>query len=178
MLRRWRNCGRSSVCRASVFCNSRSAPIRRVHRSARIITAAIVAYTGRHDNDTTVGGWSGSGKGDRHTPEDVRQEHDFARAYLHFDDESEINWVMIRAVEASVADVATVPLQDVVGLGSMARMNLPGTVMGNWKWRYRPGALSGELSARLRSLVTLYELVTSRRMQWTNHHARSGRFGT
>jgi 4-alpha-glucanotransferase len=49
---------------------------------------------------------------------------------------SEINWVMIRAVLASVADVAIVPLQDVLGLGSAARMNLPGTVSGNWKWRY------------------------------------------
>ena len=48
---------------------------------------------------------------------------------------------MIRAVMASVADVAIVPLQDVLGLGSEARMNLPGTVSGNWKWRYRPGAL-------------------------------------
>jgi 4-alpha-glucanotransferase len=64
---------------------------------------------------------------------------------------------MIRAVLASVADVAIVPLQDVLGLGSDARMNLPGTVTGNWKWRYRPGALSGELSARLRSLITVYD---------------------
>ncbi len=64
---------------------------------------------------------------------------------------------MIRAVLASVADVAIVPLQDVLGLGSAARMNLPGTVGGNWKWRYRPGALKGELSARLRNLVTLYD---------------------
>jgi 4-alpha-glucanotransferase len=118
----------------------------------------LVAYTGGHDNDTTVGWWSSSGAGDStRTPEDVRKEHDFARAYLNFHDDSEINWVMIRAVLASVADIAIVPLQDVLGLGSAARMNLPGTVSGNWKWRYRPGTLSGELSARLRSLVTLYD---------------------
>jgi 4-alpha-glucanotransferase len=73
------------------------------------------------------------------------------------DADSEINWVMIRAVLASVADVAIVPLQDVLGLGSEARMNLPGKVSGNWKWRIRPGALSRELSVRLRSLVTLYD---------------------
>ena len=116
----------------------------------------LVAYTGGHDNDTTVGWWSSSGAGDStRTPEDVRKEHDSARAYLNFHDDSEINWVMIRAVLASVADVAIVPLQDVLGLGSTARMNLP--VSGNWKWRYRPGALSGELSARLRSLVILYD---------------------
>jgi 4-alpha-glucanotransferase len=63
-----------------------------------------------------VGWWSSSGAGDStRTPEDVRKEHDFARAYLNFHDDSEINWVMIRAVLASVADVAIVPLQDVLG---------------------------------------------------------------
>jgi 4-alpha-glucanotransferase len=118
----------------------------------------LVAYTGGHDNDTTVGWWSSSGAGDStRTPKDVRKERDFARTYLNFRDDSEINWVMIRAVMSSVADVAIVPLQDVLGLGSEARMNLPGTVSGNWRWRYRPDALSGELSARLRSLVTLYD---------------------
>ena len=70
---------------------------------------------------------------------------------------TEINWVMIRAVLSSVADVAIVPLQDVLGLGNSARMNLPGKVSGNWKWRYRPGALNAELSERLRNLVTLYD---------------------
>ena len=120
----------------------------------------LVAYTGGHDNDTTVGWWSSSAGADStRTLEDVRKEHDFARAYLNFksNDDSEINWIMIRAVLASIADVAIVPLQDVLGLGGAARMNLPGTVGGNWKWRYRSGALSSELSARLRSLVTLYD---------------------
>jgi 4-alpha-glucanotransferase len=118
----------------------------------------LVAYTGGHDNDTAVGWWSSTGVGDStRTAEDVRKEHDFARAYLNFHDDAEINWIMIRAVEASVADIVIVPLQDVLGLGSSARMNLPGTVSGNWKWRYRPGVLSRELSARLRSLTALYE---------------------
>jgi 4-alpha-glucanotransferase len=118
----------------------------------------LVAYTGGHDNDTTVGWWTSSGAGDStRTAEDVRKEHEFARAYLNFSDDSEINWVMIRAVMSSVADIAIVPMQDVLGLGSDARMNLPGKVSGNWKWRYRPGASSSELSARLRSLVTLYD---------------------
>jgi 4-alpha-glucanotransferase len=99
---------------------------------------------------------SGAGDSTR-TSEDVRKEHDFARAYLNFHDDSEINWVMIRAVLSSIADVAIVPLQDVLGLGSEARMNLPGTVGGNWKWRCHPGALSPELSARLRNLVALYD---------------------
>jgi len=118
----------------------------------------LVAYTGGHDNDTSVGWWSSSGAGDStRTPEDVREEHAFARAYLNFNDDAEINWVMIRAVLSSVADIAIVPLQDVLGLGNSARMNLPGKVSGNWKWRYRPGALNAELSERLRNLVTLYD---------------------
>jgi len=118
----------------------------------------LVAYTGGHDNDTTVGWWRSSGAADStRTADDVLKEHELARAYLNFRDDSEINWVMIRAVIASVADIAIVPLQDVLGLGSAARMNLPGTVRGNWIWRYRPGALRSELSARLRSLVTLYD---------------------
>ena len=118
----------------------------------------LVAYTGGHDNDTTVGWWNSSAGADStRTSEDVRKEHDFARAYLNFHDDAEINWVMIRAVLASVADIAIVPLQDVLGLGTEARMNLPGRVSGNWKWRYRPGALNKDLSARLRSLAMLYD---------------------
>jgi 4-alpha-glucanotransferase len=136
------------------FGNDPQGPSFRPHNYSR----DLAAYTGGHDNDTTLGWWASSGASDStRTPEDVRKEHDFARAYLNFHDDSEVNWVMIRALLASVADVAIVPLQDVLGLGSAARMNLPGSVSGNWKWRYRPGALSGELSARLRSLVNLYD---------------------
>src|ERR1039457_7430072 len=118
----------------------------------------LVAYTGGHDNDTTVGwGNSSAGADSTRSSEDVRKEHECARAYLNFRDDAEINWVMIRAVLASVADLAIVPLQDVLGLGTEARMNLPGRVSGNWKWRYRPGALSQDLGTRLRSLATLYD---------------------
>jgi 4-alpha-glucanotransferase len=118
----------------------------------------LMAYTGSHDNDTTVGWWTSSGAGDStRTADEVLEEHDFARTYLDFQADAEINWVMIRAVLASVADTAIIPLQDVLGLGSTSRMNLPGTVSGNWKWRLRPGALTPELSARLRKLVTLYD---------------------
>ena len=136
------------------FGNDPQGPSFRPHNYSR----DLVAYTGGHDNDTTVGWWSSKGTGDStRTPEDVRKEHEFARAYLNFGYDSEINWVMMRAVIASVADVAIVPLQDVLGLGSEARMNRPGKVSGNWKWRYRADALRSELSARLRSLVALYD---------------------
>lgn len=136
------------------FGNDPQGPSFRPHNYNR----DLVAYTGGHDNDTTVGWWNSSaGKDSTRTPEDVRQEHALARAYLNFQDDTEINWVLIRAVLSSVADIAIVPLQDVLGLGTEARMNLPGRVSGNWKWRYRPGTLNRELSSRLRSLATLYD---------------------
>jgi len=136
------------------FGNDPQGPSFRPHNYTR----DLAAYTGGHDNDTTVGWWNSSGASDStRSAEDVRKEHDFARAYLNFQDDSEINWVMIRAVLASVANVAVVPMQDVLGLGTEARMNLPGTVSGNWKWRYRPGALTADLSTRLRTLVSLYD---------------------
>jgi 4-alpha-glucanotransferase len=118
----------------------------------------LVAYTGGHDNDTTVGWWSSSGASDStRTPEDVRKEREFASAYLNLRDGAEIHWVMIRAILSSVADVAVVPLQDVLGLGSETRMNLPGTTSGNWKWRFRRGVLTDALAAKLRSLTTIYD---------------------
>jgi 4-alpha-glucanotransferase len=136
------------------FGNDPQGPSFRPHNYSR----DLVAYTGGHDNDTTVGWWSSSGAGDStRSPEDVRKEHEFASTYLNFNDDSEINWVMIRAVLASVAEIAIVPLQDVLGLGSGARMNLPGTVSGNWKWRYRPGALTAALSTTLQSLISIYD---------------------
>jgi len=101
-----------------------------------------------------VGWWSSSGAGDStRTPEDVRKEHDFARAYLNFHDDSEINWVMIRAVLASVADVAIVPLQDVLGLGSAARYESSGHGQRKLKWRLSSGRIERRVGVRLRSLV-------------------------
>jgi 4-alpha-glucanotransferase len=118
----------------------------------------LVAYTGGHDNDTTAGWWSSSGAGDStRTPEDVRKEHEFARSYLGLSDDAQIHWAMIRAVLASIADVAIIPLQDVLGLEGEARMNLPGRVSGNWKWRYRRDALTADLAARLKSLTIIYD---------------------
>jgi 4-alpha-glucanotransferase len=117
----------------------------------------LAAYTGTHDNDTTVGWWNSSGaKDSTRTPEDVAKERAFARAYLNFEDE-EIHWVMIRAILASVANLAIIPLQDVLGLGSGARMNLPGTAKGNWRWRFRKGALKPEMAKRLRQMVSMYD---------------------
>jgi 4-alpha-glucanotransferase len=88
--------------------------------------------------------------------EDVAKEHAFARAYLNFKDEP-VNWVLIRGVLASVANTAIIPLQDVLGLGSEARMNLPGTASGNWRWRLVPAAVTSDLAPRLREMNSLYD---------------------
>jgi 4-alpha-glucanotransferase len=117
----------------------------------------LVAYTGTHDNDTVVGWWTSTGSSDSvRTPEDVAKEHAFARAYLDFKNEP-VNWVLIRGVLASVANTAMIPMQDVLGLGSQARMNLPGTPSGNWRWRLAPGQLTPDLARRLREMNSLYD---------------------
>jgi len=116
-----------------------------------------VAYTGTHDNDTVVGWFHDPGSGTR-SPAQTEIER---RATLHYlgseADPSEIHWKMIRAVMASVANVAIVPAQDLLGLGTEARMNRPGTQRGNWGWRLAAGALDARLAARLRELAVTYE---------------------
>jgi 4-alpha-glucanotransferase len=117
----------------------------------------VVAYTGTHDCDTTVGWWTSEGKGEStRSPEDIRREHEFAQKYLNTDG-NEINWAFIRALEASVADTVLIPLQDVLGLGSESRMNQPATLGGNWRWRYRAGMLTPQIAGRLADLTRLYE---------------------
>jgi len=117
----------------------------------------LVAYTGTHDNDTVLGWWNSSGAGDStRTPEDVAKEMEFARCYLNTDGR-EINWTMIRTLMASVADTVLFPVQDVLGVGSEGRMNLPGTPSGNWRWRVREEALTSAIGARLRQLVETYD---------------------
>lgn len=129
------------------------APTFRPHNYPR----EVVAYSGTHDNDTTVGWWSGAGAGDStRSAEDIRRERDFTRHYLNTDG-AEIQWTFIRALEASVADTVLIPMQDVLGLGSEARMNRPATLGGNWRWRYRAGVLKPELAARLREMAELYD---------------------
>ena len=128
-------------------------PTFRPHNYSR----ELVAYTGGHDNDTTVGWWTSSGVGDNtRTAADIGKERDLTRAYLGFLNEP-VNWVFIRSILASVAAMAVVPLQDVLGLGNDARMNLPGTAGGNWKWRFQRKALTREISEKLRRLTVLYD---------------------
>ena len=68
----------------------------------------------------------------------------------------EIHWDFIRAVWASVADTAVTPMQDILGLGNKARMNLPASTSGNWYWRFRTGDISDEIVLRLKNLTEIY----------------------
>ena len=116
----------------------------------------LLIYTGTHDNDTTVGWWNSTGVNDStRRPEEVQREREFVLEYLGVNG-SEIHWAFIRAVLASVANLAMVPLQDVLGLGSGARMNLPARASGNWQWRYLPGMLTDAMVERLRELTILF----------------------
>jgi 4-alpha-glucanotransferase len=117
----------------------------------------LAAYTGGHDNDTTLGWWESGIADSTRSEDDLRREHEFTSAYLNLREGEEIQWAMIRALMASVADTVLIPLQDVLGLGSSARMNLPGRMGGNWKWRYAREQLRPEMARRLRRLAELYE---------------------
>jgi 4-alpha-glucanotransferase len=117
----------------------------------------MVAYTGTHDNDTTVGWWTSEGGGNTtRTLEEVTRERSFAKAYLNARQDP-IEWAFIRALMASVADTVVIPLQDVLGLGNDARMNLPASASGNWRWRFSPDALQDKHHQRLRELALLYD---------------------
>ena len=116
----------------------------------------LVAYTGTHDCDTTVGWWTSEGRGEStRTAEAIAREREFARRYLNTDGR-EMHWEFIRALEASVADTVLIPLQDVLGLGSEARMNQPATLGGNWRWRCRERMLKPEMARRLRAMAEMY----------------------
>jgi 4-alpha-glucanotransferase len=118
-------------------------------------TRRLVVYTGTHDNDTALGWWT-AGVGDStRNAEDVADERAFAGAYLDLDGR-EVHWAMIRAILASVADTAVAPMQDVLGLGSEARMNVPARPSGNWRWRFSWGQVGDEVRDRLRELTRVY----------------------
>jgi 4-alpha-glucanotransferase len=116
----------------------------------------LVVYTGTHDNDTTAGWWTGDVGHSTRNEKEIENEREHARRYLGTDGR-EIHWGFIRAVQASVADTAIVPAQDLLGLGSEARLNRPGIASGNWRWRLRSGQLSRETMERLAVLTDTYD---------------------
>jgi 4-alpha-glucanotransferase len=104
-----------------------------------------VVYTGTHDNDTTIGWYN--------------QASDWEKRnlwlYLGCISPEGIHWDFIRLALSSIANQAILPLQDILGLGTEARMNFPSVAEGNWEWRYQPEVLTTEIGSRLRSLTTL-----------------------
>jgi 4-alpha-glucanotransferase len=101
-----------------------------------------VVYTGTHDNDTTLGWYTALGDREAHR----------VRIYTGTDGH-DIAWNLIRLAMTSVADLAIYPLQDVLSLGSWARMNSPGQAQANWAWRYRAGDLDQGLAGGLSELA-------------------------
>jgi 4-alpha-glucanotransferase len=108
-----------------------------------------VVYTGTHDNETTVG-WYRDAKGRA-----ARRERAFCRDYFGIDSH-DIHWSFVRAAFASVSRMAIVPMQDLLGLGSEARMNLPSSASGNWDWRMPTKALTAKLCHKLLHFTELY----------------------
>ena len=109
-------------------------------------TSHCVVYTGTHDNEP-VNGWFATAR-----PEDIARAVD----YLKLTPEEGENWGMLRGALGSVADLAIMQAQDLLGLGHAARMNTPATLGGNWCWRALPGAFSPALAAKLRHVTELY----------------------
>ncbi|MCX7099305.1 MAG: 4-alpha-glucanotransferase [Methylococcales bacterium] len=104
-----------------------------------------VVYTGTHDNDTTVG-WTYS-----------INEHERNYTYDYLGNPSiSLHCALIQAALGSVANLAIIPMQDILELGSEARMNTPGTTVGNWKWRFQWNQLSHERATRFAYLVSLF----------------------
>lgn len=115
-----------------------------------------VVYTGTHDNDTALGWFaSKAGKGSTRDTATIERERQYCLRYLKSSGD-EINWDFIDTVLASVSCMAIVPLQDILGLGSQSRMNLPASTNGNWSWRFKSGALSDKIAKRLRERIELY----------------------
>ncbi len=108
-----------------------------------------IVYTGTHDNDTTVGWFNSEQSGD------IARDH--MLHYLNRDYRTvEPHWDLIRLGMSSVAHTCVVPLQDVLGLGSAARMNTPGIASGNWQWRFTPQMLEGPARSRLATITEMY----------------------
>ena len=107
-------------------------------------TENALVYTGTHDNDTARG-WYAALK-----PEERERVWDYLGS-----DGSEIHWALIRAAYGSVARRAIAPMQDILGLGSEARMNTPAEPAGNWTWRASDGAFRPEDAVRLKRMAVL-----------------------
>lgn len=105
-----------------------------------------VVYTGTHDNDTVMG-WMKTAP---------KPSVKFAKEYLNLTKEEGYNWGMMRAAWSSVADMAIVPMQDIIGLGSESRINIPSTLGDNWKWRATEEQIDKKLAKRMYKYMQMY----------------------
>jgi len=105
-----------------------------------------VVYTGTHDNDTTVGWFQAR------SPEEQKRVTDYLGCVCN----EGIHWSLIRLGMGTVANLAIFPLQDILGLGTDSRMNLPGTADGNWGWRYREDFINSWITEHLGWITELY----------------------
>lgn len=135
------------------FGSDPKAPLYRPHNH----TPHSVVYTATHDHNTTVG-WFTAAPGTQTTQnqDEVGRERAYALQYLGSDGR-DMHWDLIRLALSSVARLAIFPLQDVLGLGTEARMNLPGTSQGNWEWRFTAEMLTPAIRQRLADLTRIYE---------------------
>lgn len=112
-----------------------------------------VCYTGTHDNDTTRGWfWSDHGQNSTRSREEIEREQRGILSFLGTDG-SEIHWDFIALAMRSAADLVIAPLQDILGLDSSGRMNVPGRPDGNWAWRFEKGDLTDSMVARMCELT-------------------------
>ena len=105
-----------------------------------------VVYTGTHDNDTILG-WMNTAP---------KASVKFAKEYLNLTKEEGYNWGMMRGAWASVGDLAIVPMQDIIGVGTEGRMNTPSTLGGNWEWRATADQIDNKLAKRLYKYMEMY----------------------
>ena len=106
----------------------------------------FVIYTGTHDNDTTVG----------YVEKMRRKELKFTKSYLGVKRRRGITAAMVRAAYMSVAHTAIIPIQDILELGSQARINTPSTLGGNWEWRLDKKLVDEKVADRLKNMTVTY----------------------
>ena len=134
-----------SGCRACACCSSASTrPIRTGRTGPENLVEDVVVYTGTHDSDTARGWYDDARPVERRGRTSTRSSS--ARGI----GERATEWALIRLAWESPARMAMTQAQDVLGLGSEGRMNMPGRARGSWRWRLRPGALTPDLAKRLR----------------------------
>lgn len=105
-----------------------------------------IAYTGTHDNDTILGWFQDASE------EDIA----LCKEYIGISEGDELHWSMMDELWKSVSELAVVQAQDILGLGSEARMNVPSTVGGNWCWRAKPGVFTPELAEKIRRKMVIF----------------------